>query len=54
MLEGGLGKLASHRFANYAVQVRLYTILPLPMLYGVWHTRGGSRGNHTLCDTNIL
>ena len=22
MLEGGLGKLAAHRFANYAVQVR--------------------------------
>ena len=27
MLEGGLGKLAAHGFANYAVQVSLYKIL---------------------------
>jgi len=25
-------------------RVSLYTILPLPMLYGVWHTTGGVRG----------
>jgi len=30
--------------------IALYTILPLPMLYGAWHTRGGSRGNQTLRD----
>ena len=34
-----------------AVPLGLYTILPLPMLYGTCHTRGGgSRGNRTLRD----
>ena len=33
-----------------ACQVGPYTILLLPMLYGAWHTRGGSTGNHTLRD----
>jgi len=28
--------------------VDLYTILPLPILYGVWHTQGGSGGGRRL------
>jgi len=29
-------------------KVTLYTILPLPILYGVWHTQEGSVGGHIL------
>jgi len=28
--------------------VGLYTILPLPILYGVWHRKGGAEGVHVL------
>ena len=28
----------------------LYTILPLPILYGAWHTREKSKRKHTLRD----
>ena len=26
----------------YPAQLGLYTILPVPILYGLWHTQGGS------------
>jgi len=29
-------------------EVGLYTILPSPILYGVWHRRGRSAGGHIL------
>jgi len=29
-------------------QVSLYTMLPSPILYGVWHTKGGSVGGRIL------
>ena len=27
----------------------LYTILPSPMVYGVWHTKGGGRWGSVYC-----
>jgi len=33
-----------------AIQLGLYTRWSLTLLYGAWHTRGGSRGNHRLRD----
>jgi len=31
-------------------QVGLYTILPIPILYSVWHTKGGSGGGSYLAQ----
>ena len=33
---------------DYGVYLGLYTILPLPILYGVWQTKGG-RGGVVYC-----
>jgi len=30
--------------ATLNLNLPLYTIVPLPILYGVWHTKGGSGG----------
>jgi len=35
-------------------RVGLYTILPLPMLYGVWHTQGGSGGGRILRSSRAI
>jgi len=32
--------------------VGLYTILPSPILYGVWHTKGGSVGG-VYCEMGV-
>ena len=37
-----------YRGSIVAVRLSLYTILPLPILYGVWHTQGGSGGGRIL------
>ena len=36
---------------SHGTQVGLHTILPLPTLYGVWHTKGGSGGGRKLCNS---
>jgi len=36
--------------ADDDMQFGLYTILPLPIVYGAWHTRGGSGVDHALRD----
>jgi len=41
--------LGAHRIsAKSALGFGVYTVLPLPILYGVWHTKGGSGGGRTL------
>ena len=35
--------------ANWRERDGLYTTLPLPILYGVWHTQGGSEGGGVYC-----
>jgi len=34
--------------------VSLYTILSLPILYGVWHTTAGSGGGHILRKSRAI
>jgi len=38
-----------HEAKRLKVSFGLYTILPLPILYGVWHTHGWSGGGRILC-----
>jgi len=45
-------KIAVDRITK--VRVSLYTILSLPMLYGVWHIKGGSGGGHTLRKSRAI
>jgi len=33
---------------NILLLIGLHTILPLPILYGVWHTKGGAGGRRVL------
>jgi len=35
-------------------QLGLNTILPSPILYDVWHTKGGSGGRHTLRNRRAI
>jgi len=42
------------RSSAEALGVRLYTILSLPILYGVWHTQGGSGGGRMLRKSRAI
>jgi len=37
-----------------AEQIELYTILPLPILYGVWHTKEGPGGDRRLRESRAI
>jgi len=32
----------------------VYTILPSPIVYGIWHTQGGSVGGRTLSKSRAV
>ena len=38
----------------FALYVGLYTILPSPIVYGVWHKRGGSVAGRILRDGRAI
>jgi len=40
--------------SRHGPQLGLYTILPLPILYSVWHTKGGSGGRHVLRNRRAI
>jgi len=41
-------------FSTTNPQVCLYTILPSPIVYGVWHTRGWSEGSRILLNSRAI
>jgi len=46
------GATLALRLPPPATQLRTYTILPLPILHGVWHTQGG-RGGFVYCGIDV-
>ena len=47
-------EVEARRAAEAALEVGLYTILPPPIVYGVWHEKGGSVGGRILRDGHAI
>jgi len=45
---------SNSKLPNMCVYIYINTILPLPILYGVWHTQGGSGGGHILRTSRAI
>jgi len=45
----GLIRVHKPRSEYIIVEISLYTILSSPILYGVWHIKGGSGGGVIYC-----